>query len=230
MSASKSAVLDHCGHWAQPGAVLDDDEPGYPAKRGNFLHWQAACAIANAPLELDLSLWMSRRLPKLIRWIDAHYGAALKLPECSFAWKDKDVHALGFGMRPEAYPEGSFGGTADLVVWDGAELSILDYKTGRYMDQELLWPQLETLGFMIERWFSLNVGVPIRTHLVGVHCQDGGVTPITRTLDAGVMARFRHRLEMLETPWPSPGKHCEQFYCPMRKGCPSHRAWKGEAA
>lgn len=230
MSASKSALLDHCAAWAQPGAVLDEDEPSYSAKRGTFFHWQAACAVASAPLELDLSLWMSRRLPKLLRWVDSHFGTAIKLPECSFAWKDGEVQALGFGTRPESYPDGAFGGTADLVAWDGTTLSIVDYKTGRHLDHELLWPQLETLGFMIERWFSVHVATPERTRLIGAHCQEGGVTAIARDLHSEVIEQFRHRLAMLGTPWPNAGKHCSRFYCPMVNSCPAHRIWKGEAA
>jgi len=121
-----------------------------------------------------------------------------------------------------SYPQtdGSFFGTADVVILGKGRAHVIDWKTGRRSDEHLA--QLKSLALMVAEAEGVD---RVQASAVYVNMENGRVKSETFMLDsfdlrihAGELIRvYQDRARAGVLPDPIPNKGC--FFCPA-VGCP----------
>jgi hypothetical protein len=247
-SGAKEAAL--CpGAFALP---FDDDEVGFPALRGSFVHKYLE-HHASSPFESELFAvrCASDYLRNLVFAIDADgiladaRATAMgdvehELIEQPFAYLDGAVQLLDrVPGKERQYPPDSFGGTGDMVLVTPEHVSVVDYKTG---SREVLpdHPQMITLAaFAYLVWAR-----PVTTTIVAIdasHFSNKTKAKVRHSTSskfwttdelggcvewvANLYSRVREERENAKHGLPvftNPGEACT--YCNSKRHCPSYEA------
>ena len=245
LTASKAALLQHCGWWARDDAPQDPYRQSAAADRGTRFH----AAIARFTVTGELESYeddIAGEMAAAIAWLnglgldrlrlepesafgwDPERAAERRLaePESAFGWDPAKDEAKRYDVVDRGYPkDGLIHGTADLIVFREGSVEVYDWKTG---DGSGAGAQLRLLGLMVARYCGLD-----EVTVAALEVKASGVTEVCReTLDAFALSALAGDLAepvaAIPTAEPTPGSHCGELYCPARLGCPLGNAAAAE--
>lgn len=241
VSASKLALLKHCGYWARDGVAWSRHESD-EAAFGIALHAMAAAYISGSfdagRRWAELGEREQRQLDGVWalvkRYIDAHRTGT---------WSAEVVFALDMTTgRSRCVDPGSHGhrsyeamgidltrelpGTADIVYVledeHGYFVCVDDWKwSGFHGDAADAEDQLCGLGLMAARACGVD-----RVRCRAIRVSDDGIDDTSEVywLDAfdldGLQFELAERLLFVETAEPQPGPWCGDRWCPAVASCP----------
>jgi hypothetical protein len=235
-TASKAGLLEVCQFPFREG-TLWEDSPGRAAIDGNTFH-AAVAPIVDPDLPAytgRLSKWVTRRLVAAREWLAEHpaqYEAevayALDVDTCKGRVLGKNI-----GRRYEEHGRTArdMVGAADFVLVEGKTAHVYDWKTGRAVDDRV-WPQMRMLGVLVAQAYPLVVEhVVLRPLHVTEHIvEDGMVQEMTLADLALAEVAMRTAVASIPDAWPTYGPHCNDLYCPARKGCGVYQLRTKESA
>lgn len=225
-TASKTALLLACQHWARHDVAWEPYATSEAADRGNRFH-----AVMDAYVKDGDALVVDRDLVRDVAaakaWLaarrsDADRGIIISEQVYSYDTSTGWCSAL-LGVTSRSYPqvEGLFYGTADLVYVLGTDpktIVVADWKTG---DGSKATAQLRTLALMATRAMGARAA-----HVAALEVSDGSVREVcVEHLDEFALAEhelaLRAAIAAIPTAEPRVGDHCSAHWCPARANCPA---------
>lgn len=220
VTASRTALLTRCQHWARDGVALVDDSSDAADDGTTFHRWCEVYAATGAEPSIDddrmATMWSHAKA-----YIDAHKTETWEV-ERAFWWHPVEGTAAELvGTEHRDYsgaPKGSIAGTADIVDF-GDELTVYDWTLGRTSKGA----QLLTLALMIAQAHGYT-----RARIVALHVSEGGIHEVEQHIERRALddhgAAVRAALDAVPSAAPHPGGHCAELYCPARAHCPATSA------
>ena len=232
-SASKFALLEHCGYFARPDVNPPREPPKVNRDAGSAL--QALVNHASAPDRFEEP--SLDHLPKAVReevrvTFDAYLGSDFAQyqwePEVGFAYDTATdtarrltmVHQRDYSsLRPGEVP-----GTPDAVYFDDESNGVLvaDFKfgDGNAAREELSRGQRDFNVLAAARAFGATQAIGYIVHLM-----PGGPRVFLAGYDAAELAAIARRVARavasIPDAEPRPGPHCHEMWCPARPVCPA---------
>lgn len=224
LTASRFGLAELCTGFL---ALEHDDTPSKAAKSGTDKHALIERYLNGGKVECDATWWLRWR-----EWWDTQTQIHRPLVEVSYSIDPQTlaVEKLGYSMERD-YSQASTGtwcGTADLVNMGRDVITVIDWKTGGYYPY---YPaQLDLLAYcaLMSDRYALAA---LRVQVADVFVTDDGVAPVKwRALALPAIAAIERRIKATHAKpiTQNVGAHCDTYWCPARKACPSYQRKNNE--
>lgn len=229
-TASKTDLLLACRYSLRPDVAPGYDPDTAGSTEGREMHAALEAMVCGEPIAEQyrdaanlVGMWLSATWPSVAR------GDAGMVAEAAIAWSPSTGLADTLGRGRGSYTDAEDDdvcGCADLVIDEGATVTIVDWKTGEFGARKAQM-QLRTLGLMVGTAYGVD-RVRIMSVLVDPEGSRAPEVHVDETMGPLEMAAhadmLRDALGRIEGAEPVLGDHCRECFCSQQGSCPARGA------